>query len=135
MDNAATVRAVYEAFSRGDIPFVLGLVAADADWEIWPDNRAQQAGVPWMQARRGPSGAAEFFGVVSQLGFHRFEVTAILDGGSHVGGMVSIDFTYKPTGKRFTDEEIHVFVFNDEGKICGFRHYFDTAKHIEAASA
>lgn len=133
MSNVETVKSIYEAFARGDIPYVLGLVAEDAEWEHWPENRAQQAGVPWMQARRGPAGAAAFFGVVSQMEFHCFDVQVIMDNGAHVGGLVSIDLTFKPTGKRITDEEIHVFVFNSEGKITGFRHYFDTAKHIEAA--
>jgi hypothetical protein len=30
-------------------------------------------------------------------------------------------------------EEIHLWTFDDSGKVAGLRHYTDTAKHIKAA--
>lgn len=32
MSNADVVRGLYEAFGRGDVPSVLGLLAPDVDW-------------------------------------------------------------------------------------------------------
>ena len=43
---------------------------------------------------------------------------------------LAIDATAKATGERFQDEEIHLWTFDDSGKVTGLRHYADTAKHI-----
>jgi uncharacterized protein len=37
-----------------------------------------------------------------------------------------------PGGGRFADEEIHLWTFDDGGRVTRFRHYCDTAKHIAA---
>ena len=37
-----------------------------------------------------------------------------------------------PNGRRFADEEMHLFEFNDAGQVVLFRHYVDTAKAIAA---
>jgi ketosteroid isomerase-like protein len=36
-------------------------------------------------------------------------------------------------GNHYRDEEIHLWTFNEEGKVIGLRHYTDTAKLIAAA--
>lgn len=134
MSNLDTAKSIYAAFGRGDIPFILSQIADDAVWEGWPGgNAAQQAGVLWMAERQGPHGVAEFFNVVGQMDFSRFDVISILDGGDRVAGLISFDMVYRPTGRRLVDEEMHLFEFDAAGKIKGFRHFLDTAKHIEAA--
>jgi ketosteroid isomerase-like protein len=136
MSNAATVQSIYAAFGRGDIPFILDQLAADVAWEAWPSgNAAQEAGVPWMQERRGPAAVAEFFGVVSQMEFSRFDIFSLLEGDHEVAGVLAFEMVYKPTGKSLKGYEIHLFSFDDAGKVTGFRHFLDTAKHIEAARA
>ena len=35
-------------------------------------------------------------------------------------------------GGSVTDEELHLYSLNDEGKISRMRHYVDTAKQIQA---
>ena len=35
-------------------------------------------------------------------------------------------------GGAYRDEEMHLWTFNDEGKVTRLRHYTDTAKHIAA---
>ena len=44
---------------------------------------------------------------------------------------VLIDVT-RPSGGRMRDEELYVWRFDAHGRICGMRHYVDTAKHIAA---
>ena len=39
-----------------------------------------------------------------------------------------------PDGGRFADEELHLWTFDDAGRVTRYRHYVDTAKHIAAAS-
>ena len=35
-------------------------------------------------------------------------------------------------GGRYRDEEIHLWTFDNAGKVVRLRHYTDTAKHIAA---
>jgi ketosteroid isomerase-like protein len=127
-----TVQSIYAAFGRGDIPAILAQLADDVAWESWPDHRGQQAGVPWLQERRGREAVAGFFAVVGQMQFHRFEVQDFLVGQDRVVVLLSIDATM-PGGRRGSDEEIHLWTLNPAGQVSGFRHYIDTAKHIELA--
>ena len=131
-DLTTIARAIYDAFGRGDIRGILQHLADDVAWESWADNQAQKAGVPWMKSRRGKAGAAEFFGVVGQFKIHDFQVHAIMAGGNQVAAEFTIEATV-PSGKRYRDEEMHLWTFNDAGKVVRLRHYTDTAKHIAVA--
>jgi len=136
MSNLDTVQSAYDAFGRGDIPAILDQLADDVEWEAWGEieNTAQAADVPWMRARKGRNGVAEFFQeVAAQLEFHGFQPLNFLEGGNQVAATVRFDATVKPTGERFQDEEIHLWTFDGDGKVTGLRHYFDTAKNIKAA--
>ena len=55
-----TVSAIYAAFGRGDTAAILDNIAADCQWEVWADNRAQIAGLPTLQPRLGPPGVGSF---------------------------------------------------------------------------
>ena len=134
MSNTETVQTIYEAFGRGDVPAILDRIAEDAVWEAWEgENTAQEADVPWMRPRRGRDGVAGFLqDVAAGLEFHSFEPRNLLEGGNQVVATINIDATVKTTGERLQDEEIHLWTFDDEGRISGLRHYVDTAKHIKA---
>jgi predicted ATPase len=43
-------------------------------------------------------------------------------------------FKVKATGKLLRDEQLHLWTLDDRGQIVAFRHYLDTAKHIEAST-
>jgi uncharacterized protein len=131
-DPAAIARAIYDAFGRGDIPAILEHLADDVAWESWADNRAQKAGVSWLKPRRGKAGAAEFFRVVGTFTIHDFKVLSIMAGSNQVAVEFVIEATV-PSGKRYRDEEMHLWTFNDAGKVVRLRHYVDTAKHIAVA--
>jgi len=134
-EHVATTQAIYEAFGRGDIPALLEHLADDVQWESWADNAAQKAGVPWMQARSGKEGAQEFFGVVAALlRITDFRVLSILAGGNQVAAEFVLEADVPSTGGHYRDEEMHLWTFNDEGKVIRLRHYTDTAKHIAAAA-
>ena len=38
----------------------------------------------------------------------------------------------RETGRRFRDDEIHMWVFGDDGRVTEFRHHADTGKHTAA---
>jgi uncharacterized protein len=135
VSNVPTIQAVYEAFGRGDIPAILEHIADDVSWETWEvDNAAQEAGVPWMLPRQGRTGVMDFFQAIADgLEFHSFEPRNLLEGGNQVAATIAFDATAKATGERFQDEEIHLWTFDEAGKVSAFRHYMDTAKSIKAA--
>ena len=133
-DHLATVQAIYEAFGRGDIPGLVQHLADDVQWEAWADNSAQKAGVPWMLPRSGKEGAVEFFRVIGELlRITDFRVLSIMAGGHQVAAEFVIEADVPSTGGHYRDEEMHLWTFNDAGKVVRLRHYLDTAKHIAVA--
>ncbi len=132
VDHVAAVASIYEAFGRGDVPAILGALSEDVRWEEWADNHAQASDVPWLRARQGKAGALEFFAIAGQFTIHEFRVVSLLAGDRQVAAEVVIDVTL-PTGARYRDEELHLWTFDDLGKVVRLRHYVDTAKHILAA--
>jgi ketosteroid isomerase-like protein len=126
MSNPAAVKAIYEAFNRGDIPYILDSLADNVEWEKWKDNYAQKAGLPYLRFQTGRQGVADFFAAVEDLGITNIEILSMMEGAGQVAVEVYLE------SAKFNDEEIHLFTFNDEGKITRFRHYLDTAKQIAA---
>ena len=54
--NIKTVRDTYEAFGRGDIPFILSCCADDVDWQ-----GSDAPEIPYSGKYRGKAGATQFF--------------------------------------------------------------------------
>ncbi|MEA2693115.1 MAG: uncharacterized protein QOJ16_2502 [Acidobacteriota bacterium] len=130
-DPLATVTAIYEAFGRGDIPAILEHVSDDVQWEAWADNAAQKAGVHWMLPRRGKAGVLEFFqGVEEWLDIQEFRVLSVMAGGNQVAAEFVIEAKLKRGEGRYRDEEMHLWTFDESGKVIRLRHYLDTAKHV-----
>ncbi|WP_333716976.1 nuclear transport factor 2 family protein, partial [Gordonia sp. (in: high G+C Gram-positive bacteria)] len=60
--NLTTLIAIYEAFGRGDIPSLLGLLSDDVSFEASePPSTAAAAGHPLLSVRQGKGEVAEFF--------------------------------------------------------------------------
>ena len=129
--NLTTVKEIYDAFGRGDIPAILGKIAPCCRWESWENNRAQREGVPTLQPRTGPEGVAQFFAAVGELVISDFRVLDILPGDRQVAVEVMIEYT-TPAGGRLRDEEVHLWALDDSQRVTRLRHYVDTAKHIAA---
>jgi uncharacterized protein len=132
--NAATVADIYAAFGRGDVAAIVERLADDVAWDDdWPDNFAQRAGVPHLVPRRGPSEVEHFFALLGSLTVLDFAVLDIIGDGRQVVAEIRAGFAL-PGGGRFTDEELHLWTFDDAGRVRRFRHYCDTAKHIAAVA-
>lgn len=127
--NAETIGAIYAAFGRGDVDFILDQLAEDVVFEDWPENYAQRAGVPHLARRTGRAGAAEFFAAVSEWTPEDFAVRDILAGERQVVADVHVAWRL-PNGARLADDELHLWTFDEKRKIVRLRHYVDTAKHI-----
>jgi len=132
--TTATVAAVYEAFGRGDVAFILDQLANDVLFDAdWTGNHAQHAGVAHLMPRRGPAQVAEFFALIGSWEVDRFEVLDLIGSGRQVVAEIRAGFTL-PNGGRFVDDELHLWTFNAAGKVSRFRHYVDTAKQVTAAT-
>jgi uncharacterized protein len=133
-NNVATVGAIYEAFGKGDIPSVLNCLSDDVQWEQWDDNSAQKSGVPWLQARKGKEGALEFFKIVGGFTIKDFRVLSLMANESQVAAEIIFEADVPATGGYFRDEEVHLWTFDEQGKVIRMRHYSDTAKHMRAST-
>jgi len=84
-----------------------------------------------MQPRYGRAGVAEFFDYVATMQIQDFQVLDMLASERQVVVEVQISIAMPGAG-ILTDQELHLYSLNDEGKINRMRHYVDTAKQIEA---
>ncbi|MBI1891903.1 MAG: nuclear transport factor 2 family protein [Burkholderiales bacterium] len=130
MSNMQTVKDMYEAFGRGDVPGILSRLAQDVEWEYG----AHPTDLPWLQKRKGREGAANFFAsLAAELNIHRFEPKTLFEQGNTVVALFDNDCTVNTTGKRILEEDgVHIFHFNNDGQVQRFRHRIDTHQQLRA---
>jgi ketosteroid isomerase-like protein len=127
MSNLQTIQEIYGAFGAGDVPAILSKLADDVEWD------ADAAGdVPLNQPRHGRDGVGQFFAATQLVDFTNFSPTAFLESGNVVVALIDVTFTVKATGKSMAQlDEVHIWRFNDQGKVSSFRHRVDThAQHL-----
>jgi uncharacterized protein len=128
--NSKTVEAMYAAFGRGDIPFVIGIFDPQIVW-----NEAENFVYADKNPYVGPD--AVLNGVFGRLGAEWDGFSAvpyeIVDGGDTVVSLGRYGGTFKATGVKVDAQFVHVFKFKD-GKIASFQQYTDTAQFKEAIS-
>lgn len=135
-DHIASVTAIYEAFGRGDIDGILSRLADDVvfdDDDAIPTSTAL-ARHPLLSPHRGRAGVADFFRTLTDYSFQHFEITDLLagqdaEGHGTVVARVLVELT-APDGVMLRDDEMHLWRFDDQGRVSVMRHYLDTAKHL-----
>ena len=120
MSDLDKIKAVYDAFARGDIMSVLEVLSADIDW-------TEAEGFPYGGTYHGPKGVLE--GVFMRLGSEWEGFAAVphefIDGGDTIVTLGKYSGTYKATGKSFQAEFAHVWKLAG-GKAVRFIQYVDT---------
>jgi ketosteroid isomerase-like protein len=119
------VRAVYEAFGRGDVPAVLGAMAADIAWH-------EAEGMPYGGVYHGGEAVAQnVFGPITQ-DVVDFAVTAeeFIASGDAVAAVVRYTGTGRATGKELDLPVVHLWKVRN-GKVEEFRQFIDTVKFRE----
>ena len=120
MSNLNSVRGVYDAFARGDMPAVLGFLSSDINW-------TEAEGFPYGGTYIGPNAVLE--GVFMRLGTEWEGFAAVpdefIDGGDAVVVLGKYSGTYKATGRRLQANFAHVWKIG-EGKALRFVQYVDT---------
>ena len=121
MNNVDLIRGAYDAFAKGDVPTVLGLLSPDINW-------TEAEGFPYGGTYVGPRAVLE--NVFMRLGTEWEGFAAVphefIDGGDSVVALGKYSGTYKATGKSFQADFAHVWKIKD-GKAVKFVQYVDTA--------
>ena len=126
MSNIQTVQSIYAAFGQGDIPTILGHLAESIEWEYG----TLDAGVPWLQPRKGLAEVPKFFESLGALDFQKFQPKTLLESGNVVVALIDLVVVVKATGRPILEEdEVHIWHFDSQGRVTRFCHRLDTHKH------
>lgn len=127
--SADTVRAMYAAFGRNDIPAILDRLADDVVWRI-----NARMPVPYGGEWRGRATVGDWFGLLARSeDISHFEPQLFVASTSHVVVIGTAAGTARPTGRAWTARWAHVWTFRD-GRVAAFEDIFDSAP-IAAAFA
>lgn len=125
-ENARLIESLYQAFSRGDIPFILERIADDCDW-----NGPDTAELPYNGAYRGKDAALFFQRIADHLQPTAFEPEVYVTEGDQVMTTGSWTCTVKANGISFRSPWAMRFAVN-HGKVTYFKTYEDTAITADA---
>jgi ketosteroid isomerase-like protein len=127
--NSANVATIYEAFGRGDVPFIIEQLDKNVLWEVMGAKPNAIAGT-----YSGASNVPSFFSALANnYQLENFQVEYILDAdddtviakGYHEGsGRVS--------GKPLKTHWAMEWKFNDDGKVIEYRNMYDTQAYANA---
>ena len=128
VDNATAVAKMYDAFGRGDIPYIIGQVADNCQW-----IGAGEGSLPEGGTYTGKDAANFFKKLNESVEFTEFNPVAIHNISENevvaFGNMAGISRT---TGKNSSSDWAMHFKFNNDGKVVYFHDFFDTAAAYKA---
>jgi len=128
MTPCETVKAIYAAFQRGDIPFILNQLAPDVFWR-------QPASVPWGGDYTGPAKAGSFFSKLDELvETTGFDVEENIEAPNQVVSYGYYTSRHRATGKTSRARFVFRWQFQN-GKIASYEAVLDSAPIAAAALA
>lgn len=120
--NIETIQEMYEAFGRGDVPFILLKLTDDVNWVSHLDSV-----VPWSGNFSGKTRVKAFFEAIFQSvdveAFEPQEWVANMDTVVSVGEFAC---RVRATGKRARTRWVFIWKFREE-KICSYEQFHDPA--------
>jgi hypothetical protein len=121
-DNVRIVQRAYEAFGRGDVETVLGLMDEHVEW-VSPGP----PDLPTAGTRRGRQQVAAFFQALTDVSeIQRFEPGTFVAQGDQVIVLGEETGRIKATGRVLELSWAHAFTFRD-GRIARMVEYMDTS--------
>ena len=128
--HVETVKDIYAAFGRGDIPAILAKLAEDVVWEAEGPPAISFSGI-----RHGVADTAGFFqGIDREHTAPSLEMVSIIGSGDEVAAFGRYAATMKNTGKRVSSPIAHYWRFRD-GKVVRYVNHIDTAAFVEGMKA
>lgn len=129
-ENVESIRGIYEAFGKGDVPAVLGQMDQEIEWRE-AENFIYADRSPYV----GPQAVLE--GVFMRLGseWDDFTVTPEewLDAGNHVVVLGTYTGRHKETGREVRAQFAHVWGVK-AGAVVRFQQYTDTKQFAEVVA-
>ena len=127
-DNVETVKAIYEAFGRADVPFLASVMDPEIEWNE-AENFLYADGNPYIGL---PAILEGVFGRFASDwdGFAAIP-QEILGAGETVVGFGRYRGTLKKTGVAVNAQFVHVFRFEND-KVIRFQQYTDTVQFRDA---
>lgn len=123
VNNAATVTKLYEAFVRGDIPYILSHVADECKW-----TGAGEGSLPQGGTYTGKDAINFFIRLGEGAEFNVFNPVSINNiNDNEVVTFGNMTTTSKVNGKTVSSDWVMHWKFNDDGKVVYFHDFFDTA--------
>ena len=130
-ENKKTIEGLYEAFGRGDVPFVMNTLHPEIEW--WEAENFIYAD---KNPYRGPHAVlmGVFGRLVSEWDGFAAKPDEVLDAGDDaVVACGHYTAKHKKTRREVRAQFAHVFKFKD-GKVVRFQQYTDTAQFREAVA-
>ena len=120
-DNVAAITKIYEAFGKGDVPYIVSQLQDDVRWVVHMDKVVPTSG-DW-------SGKAKVPGFFQALG-ETTEVTAFVPTefvahGDTVVSMGDFGFVVRSNGKSGMSKWIFVWKFRG-GKVVSYEQFIDS---------
>jgi len=124
-----TIQAIYDAFGRGDIPFILSQLDTNVVWEFEAPAVLSFGGI-----RRGTSETLGFFeGIAKDHDNPKLTITDIFADGDKVAAFGRYETDMKATGKHVSTPLAHFWTLSG-GKVTRYVNYINTAAFVEASS-
>jgi ketosteroid isomerase-like protein len=128
--NAALIESLYDAFKRGDLPFILDRLTEDVDWTLEGPSI-----IPYAGKRKGIAQVKEFFETLASTQTNRkLTMGPLIAQGDQVSGLGRSSATVVATGRSFDSPAGHFFTVRN-GKISRFVDLVDTAAMADAYRA
>ncbi len=116
------VQGIYDAFSAGDVPAVLGRMDDQIEWNE-ANNFPYADGNPYIGPEAVLNGVFARF--IDEWDGFGVEMDELLDAGETIVALGHYTGTYKATGKPQRTQIVHVWRVSD-GKATRFQQYADT---------
>jgi ketosteroid isomerase-like protein len=125
--NAALIQSIYDAFRKGDLPFILKSLTDDVEWILEGPSI-----IPFAGNRKGVAQVQQFFeALASTQKNQKLTMEPLIAQGDQVSGVGRYAATVTATGKSFDARIAHFFTIRD-GKISRFVDVGDTAAMADA---
>ncbi|MCE9622694.1 MAG: nuclear transport factor 2 family protein [Actinomycetia bacterium] len=120
--NIAAVTKIYEAFGKGDIPYIIDQLTDDVRWFSHVDAVAPTSG-DWSGKAKVPG----FFQAIVATGeVTAFVPTEFVAQGDTVVSTGDFGFVAAKTGKSVNSKWIFIWKFRG-GKVCSYEQFHDGA--------
>lgn len=125
MTHKETVEAIYAAFQRGDISFIVSQLSPNVFWR-------QPASLPWGGDYNGPAEVGSFFAKLNEgVETTGFEVEENIEAAGQIISYGFYESTYRATGKPSRARFVFRWQF-EGGKVSNYEALLDSAPIVAA---